>query len=388
MKKISILLLLISIFSYGQTIESVKINSKNLNQEREILIYKPIGFEENTNQKYDVIYVFDSQMKAYFDLVHSSYDFYNKGIFPAIVVGIISPFDQATKQSRNTDLLPKPEHPETIEHYRGYLGNSENFFKFLTDEVSPYLEKNCRTSSIRTAVGHSNGGTFISYCFLEKPDFFESYILVSPNYAYDQFQIVKKLQQFHFENLTSKKFFYMCNANEAESFPKDWEKGNLDVAQILQKASDSNYIKFVNQDFSKTEDHGSIPPIGISLGLKSYMDFYTNTDNLLENIAQNRHVSLTADQANSLAYIAKGKNKTQDAIKVLLWANKQYPENLNIYDSIGEMYQLVGDKANANKYYKLFDENIDKAMKTLSPDEYKELKEGAKGRLDYLKTMK
>lgn len=384
----NLLFLLFSVLVFGQKIENIKLNSKILNQEREIWVYTPFGFDENTSQKYDVIYVFDAQAREYFDLVHSAINFYNEGMFPMVVVGIASPFDEKTKQSRNTDLLPKPENDKTTKKYNGYLGNADNFFRFLSDEVSPFLEKNYRTTSSRIAVGHSNGGTFISHCFLEKPEFFNAYILVSPNYEYDDFQLAKRFQNFNFNQLNSKKFFYLCNANEAKDFGKDWEKGNLEVAKILQEKATQNKIKFINQDFSKSETHGSIPPIGISLGLKNYMAFFTNSDNFLEKITKNETITLDADQVNSLAYSAHEKGKTKNAVKILLWANQKFPENFNIYDSIGEMYQNLGDKANAEKYYKMLGEKIETVKNTLKPEEYLQLKDGVKGRLDYLKKMK
>ena len=74
--------------------------------------------------------------------------------------------------------------------------------------------------------------------------------------------------------------------------------------------------------------------------------------------------------------------------KILLWANQKFPENFNIYDSIGEMYQNLGDKANAEKYYKMLGEKIETVKNTLKPEEYLQLKDGVKGRLDYLKKMK
>ena len=104
----NLLFLLFSVLVFGQKIENIKLNSKILNQEREIWVYTPFGFDENKSKNYDVIYVFDAQARAYFDLVHSAIHFYNEGMFPMVVVGIVSPFDDKTKQSRNTDLLPKP----------------------------------------------------------------------------------------------------------------------------------------------------------------------------------------------------------------------------------------------------------------------------------------
>ena len=82
----NLLFLLFSMLVFGQKIENIKLNSKILNQEREIWVYTPFGFDENKSKNYDVIYVFDAQARAYFDLVHSAINFYNEGMFPMVVV--------------------------------------------------------------------------------------------------------------------------------------------------------------------------------------------------------------------------------------------------------------------------------------------------------------
>ncbi|MDP4821071.1 MAG: hypothetical protein NWR67_08690 [Saprospiraceae bacterium] len=72
-------------------VENVKIQSTALNQEREILIYTPIDYDWRTNEYFNVIYVFDSQNREFFDYTSSMISFLTNGDKPFIVVGIIIP---------------------------------------------------------------------------------------------------------------------------------------------------------------------------------------------------------------------------------------------------------------------------------------------------------
>ena len=58
---------------------------------------------------------------------------------------------------------------------------AENFFRFITEELVPVIERDYRTTSEgRTLFGHSLGGGFTLYTMLNHTDAFDSYIASSP----------------------------------------------------------------------------------------------------------------------------------------------------------------------------------------------------------------
>ena len=63
----------------GQTIDTLSIQSKVFEEKRDIYIYLPEQYSTQTEKKYEVVYVFDSQARQYFDLVHSTIQFVNNG---------------------------------------------------------------------------------------------------------------------------------------------------------------------------------------------------------------------------------------------------------------------------------------------------------------------
>ena len=87
-------------------VENVKIQSKYLNQEREILIYTPKDYDWRVNEYFNVIYVFDCQDREFFDYTTSIVSFIPNNGKSFIVVGITSPYNETLDYGRNNDLLP------------------------------------------------------------------------------------------------------------------------------------------------------------------------------------------------------------------------------------------------------------------------------------------
>lgn len=76
---------------------------------RPVLIYTPENYDESHETDYDVIYVFDSQSRASFDLVHSLLHFalqLPNNDRQYIVVGVANPNHWEIEYHRNNDFLP------------------------------------------------------------------------------------------------------------------------------------------------------------------------------------------------------------------------------------------------------------------------------------------
>ena len=80
MNKKTIIAALLALVSMGvsaqlESVQELKINSEYFSRERQVLIFTPAGYQDFDQTYYDVIYVFDSQDRAKFDLVHSLPEF-------------------------------------------------------------------------------------------------------------------------------------------------------------------------------------------------------------------------------------------------------------------------------------------------------------------------
>lgn len=122
------------------------IKSDVLNEERQIYIYLPPGYDTLTS-RLPVIYVLDAEYR--FGIAQSIQAYFNitTRIPQTILVGIANP----TKESRQRDYLPP-----------AYGGKAQNFSEFISKELFPFIEKNFKASQNRYLAGHSHGGVLPS----------------------------------------------------------------------------------------------------------------------------------------------------------------------------------------------------------------------------------
>lgn len=284
------------------TVENVKIHSQELNQEREILIYTPQGYGENKLVNYNVIYVFDSQNREFFDFTHSIISFLTNATKRYIVVGITSPYIEESDYARNNDLLPEMVTEEAKERYGKYSGNADNFLKYVKNEIVPYMETNYRTLSEKIAVGHSLSASFIIYSLLNEPNLFDDYFAISPNFAFDNKQLEKELLDFNFSNISKKLFIYLSNANEGISYWKEWKPARDKVYKFIESLQDIDNVTFAIKEFPE-ESHWSTFAPSLSYGLCEYFRYIENREVEFSNESYEITIKVKVPNENDDAYI-------------------------------------------------------------------------------------
>ncbi len=300
------LLLTFPLVAFGQSIAqiaTIKINSSELNQEREILVYTPQGYNESLYTSFDVIYVFDSQNREFFDYAHSTISFLEEFLWKKfIVVGITSPYIEDQNYGRHNDMLPVLRSKEAIKRYP-YSGNADNFLKYVKNEVYPYIEKNYRTMNKRIAVGHSLSASFILYSLINEPDLFTDYVAISPNLAYDRNRLANKFIGFDFNQLQEKKFLYLSNANEGENYWTHWKPARESVYQFLKDSLITDKLEVRIKEYPN-EGHLNVFPESYKNGINEYLSYFaTNYKSFLSKNTFQVKITVTAPNKNDKVYI-------------------------------------------------------------------------------------
>lgn len=146
-----------------------ELNSAFLSETYPLNIFLPGAFE--TNKDLPVLYLLDG--KYYFEDVIE----YTKEIeFDAIIVGIGNHLSEEKFNLRNRDFLPGLVH-------NGVTGGHLNFYKFLSEEVVPYIDQNYENDhNSRSLVGHHAAGLFANFALLnEAPEnsFFHGFLSIN-----------------------------------------------------------------------------------------------------------------------------------------------------------------------------------------------------------------
>lgn len=244
---------------YGKT-ELIKIQSKELEQEREIFVYTPELYKESLYENYDVIYVFDAQNKSFYDLVHSILTYVNKNDIrnSHIVVGITATYiDEPNKQYyRNDDFLPK--------------SNRKTFFDYVQNEVIPYVKENYRTTNRTIFIGHSLSASFVLSSFTFNPEIADSYIAISPNLAFNKHELINDINNKKIDSLSSPKLIYTSYVSEDNG----WISSN-NLREKLFKSVDEkklNNLKYMSDSVPNSTHWTTVLPSTIK-GLKTHFRF-------------------------------------------------------------------------------------------------------------------
>lgn len=196
-------------FSIGERIE---IQSEVLQEQRTINIYLPNGYEKDTLKDYPVIYLLDGSKEE--DFIHiaglvqfCSFSWIN--IIPeSIIVGIGNVDRKRDFTYPSDNKLDNKELPTS--------GKSEQFIKFISDELQTTISENYRVRDEKTIIGQSLGGLLATEILFKQPDLFDNYIIVSPSLWWDDESLLKQ----KFKALKTSKSIYIGVGKEGPTMER------------------------------------------------------------------------------------------------------------------------------------------------------------------------
>ena len=236
----------------GYKVKRDSLQSVVLKQTRMLDIYLPDGYDA-PNAKFPVIFVLDGESRCQHIVPTARFLFLNEKMPKAIIVGVIN-------IERTYDFLQT-----SIEDSK-FGGGADNFIKFFKNELIPYIDGNLKTEQYKVLIGHSYGGAFAFYSFINEPDIFDAYMCIDPSFWYNNQALVK-------------------NAHDGFVPTKNWNKP-LFIAGRDIKAQNYLGIAQMHEELKKTapeslnwkmvsypdENHNSITMKGVYDGLRFIFD--------------------------------------------------------------------------------------------------------------------
>ena len=245
---LSLTLLLMVSLSYGQTLpkkiseadfsigKSIKIESFVLDETRDLNIYLPLNYSNDSLKTYPVIYLLDGSKNE--DFIHisgivqfGSFSWINM-IPESIVVGIGNVDRKKDFTFPSQNKLDQKEFPTS--------GKSENFIAFIEQELQPFIDSNYRTTKIKTIIGQSLGGLLATEILFKKPEIFDNYIIVSPSLWWNDEKLLEE------EPITydSNKSIYIAGGKEGDVMERT-AKELFDKLKENQKENTALFYKFM-----------------------------------------------------------------------------------------------------------------------------------------------
>jgi len=228
-------------FTIGETLE---IKSQILKENRILNIYLPKGYSEENAKTYPVIYLLDGSVDE--DFIHIS-GLVQFGSFPwinllseTIVVGIANVDRKRDFTYPSTNKKDKKNFPTT--------GSSEQFIRFIEEEVQALITKEYKVNTSKTLIGQSLGGLLAAEILFKKPDLFDNYIIISPSLWWDN----ESLLTWNTPNYKTKKSIYIAVGKEGKVM-EETAKGLFE--KLNQSKSKNTKIFF---EFFEAQNHGNI----------------------------------------------------------------------------------------------------------------------------------
>lgn len=348
------------------------LHSKILDEQRDLLIYVPSGYERDTTTRYPVVYLLDGD--THFHSVTGILDqLSGNEVCPKMIVVAIP------NTHRSRDLTPtrslvlpgggQPDHLKTT-------GGGENFTAFIEKELFPYIENNYRTAPHRVLIGHSLGGLFAINTLLKHPQMFDSYLAIDPSMWWDDHRLWLESDSIFANNHFAGKTLFVSVANtmppgmDTLRVGIDTTIGTRHIRPIIKfsklaaTASAANGLNFTWKYYNE-DDHASVPLISEYDALRFMFGFYRlpldapylTVDKVVDhykNVSKRLGYTLLPPEGmvNEVgSYFMRDKNYDH-AFGFFDLNIRNYPKSQNVYDSMGDYYVAMADKPNAIEFFK------------------------------------
>ena len=233
-------------FIIGKTIE---IESQELSENRNLNIYLPLNYSQDSSKSYPVIYLLDGSKDE--DFIHVS-GMVQFGSFPwinmlpeSIVVGIANVDRKRDFTYPSQNVEDQKEFPTS--------GKSGDFISFIQNELQPFIGASFRTTTKSTIIGQSLGGLLATEILFTKPNLFDHYIIVSPSLWWDDENLLATKPI----NYQSKKSIYIAGGREGPVMDRT-TKALYDKLKAIQKQNTK-----LNYELLEDKTHGDALHIAV-----------------------------------------------------------------------------------------------------------------------------
>lgn len=277
MKKLCFLLLIqieciFSLPIYGQ--DSINIGNRHslfsniLNEERSYWIYKPEQRPGESAQDYPVLYLLDGDV--FFHSVVGFTRFFSSSrissLPPCIVVAILNTdrtrdFTPTFSSARRDGSIHPEDKPQG--------GGAEQFYRFLTEELRPEVERKVPCSGRHFLAGHSYAALFTLQTLLDHPESFEAFIAIDPSLWWDRGIFLKQAEIKIRQKNYSGKQLYVAFATRQRPDVKLVQFSLADSLNMkIIPDMENQHLRVVFKKFPE-EVHGTVALPGFYDGLKS-----------------------------------------------------------------------------------------------------------------------
>lgn len=349
------------------------INSKILNEQREIWVCVPSSASDTTysKQRYPVVYLLDgdSHFSSVVGMVQQLSSAY---VCPEMIIVGISNTD------RMRDFTPTHMNSSQFLDWVDTItlknsGGGENFVSFLKKELIPHIDSLYPTAQYRIIIGHSAGGLAVINILIHHSNLFKAHVAIDPVMFWDNQKLLKDAKDVLAKNNYSGVSLFLGIANtmkvgmDTVKVKKDTTNRTEQIRSVYElrnyiNSNKQNQLRFAYKYYNN-DNHTSVPLIAEYDALRFifdcyhfdfFSDDYKNLEDLYENISKHFGYKVKPPEGivNSLAYTYFYFKHFEESIYLFKLNVSNYPDSWNAYSSLGDYYDAKGNKENAIDNYK------------------------------------
>ncbi len=340
-----------------------QIHSSILKEKRTYSVYLPESYKRNPSKSYIVAYVLDGERIKFLEVagiaqsMHSAINL--KLQIPELILVSIENIDR-TRDFTPTNSMNYLDRDDIAAFKTS--GKANEFMQFIEKELMPEINKNYRTVPQSMIIGHSAGGLFGLHCLLENPNLFSYYLLIDPAWFWDRNFIGKRGKEILAKKKDLKARIFIALANNLQDDKRHYEWGQEFYSLLKENKSPDLYADLKYFD---DEKHLTVTIPATYYGLRSIfrpfeidLNEVTKDPSVLANYTANMKKELFLDTkpderfVNTIGYVALHDRQIPDiAVQIFEINTKNYPESLNVWDSLADAYLVKGYKEKAKKCY-------------------------------------
>ena len=324
------------------------IHSEILNEDRTLLIHLPKNYEKSTID-YPVLYLlYGNHVTTYFTEAVSILDgLGGAGRIPEmILIGIMN-------TDRYRDLLPQRDD--------GSPTGIEPFIRFLNEELFSFIENNHRIKGYRIIVGPQAGANFTVYTMFKYPNMFDAGIINNPfRWRGGRDLMMQNAQTFFEKNESFNKSIFITY-EDSDSFAIEGIEYINKFSKMVKTLNPENFTLSLN--FIEGNDE-FLQPLGLRKGLKTLFEDYPFPEDIrvekledilghYERLSQKYGFDVDAPEhvltMNGADHLME-KGKMDEAVKILKYNMKKYPQAANAYWRMANIDLRAGNLENAKEY--------------------------------------
>lgn len=331
--------------------------SNVLKEKRTITIRTPK--QSNPFDVYPVLYVLDGEAQGPLAEGQVAYLSESYRIIPKLIIVSIHNTDRIRDLTPTHDNTGPDGKPDTSAKAFGKnSGGTDNFLKFMKEELMPYVQSQYRAAPYSILFGHSLGGLTAIHALLNNSSVFNAYIAVSPSFQWHNKTLLKQATtQLALKDHGKKRLFF-SDANEDSSF----HQNQLDFEKTLEK---KQWVQLkYKRMFYPEENHVSVPVKAFYDGIRLiYPEWHLPLHN--SSFKKTATFSMVKEHYSKLSesfgytvlpphddmiavarFFRNDPARLNDAILLLQYQAAFYPTSPVIQETLGDTY-LKADKKDA-----------------------------------------